>query len=437
MKLRISFHLKSGVKGEAPIIAQLNFGYKEVDILKDETIYKPLRYYTGVKVEAHQWDNKNKLPFNTAKISELLQIKAKIEEIFNYLKFQGEVSNDNLKQHLDEKLKGKNPTKIVKRVRIVDFIELELAGENSSFKLGTRKSYQGLANKIKDFEQKIGKQLYSNDVNETLYKQFMDDMKVRLNRINAVWSVDKSFKAVLHEIARRYKLEVFDPAKELAAKDRIPASTEEKVYLNFEQIQKIIDYQPETEKLRNVKLVLMTLLFTGCRESDVYKILPDNVYSKNDLTFRWSRYVSLKTNSEIIVPILKPLLDAFEANDWQPAYKISSQNFNEYVKELALLSGLDEEVTLTYTDTHGQKKFETKLLYQFVSSHIGRRSFVTNLINFVPVTILTKITGHTLKDKSIIFGYNKVSLIDNAAMFVRELQRVTRENPEHFVVGLV
>src|SRR6186713_3178724 len=106
MKLRISFHLKSGVTGDTPIIAQLNFGYKEIDILKDATIYKPLRYYTGLKCEAHEWDNKNKLPFNSAKIGEVLEIKKKIEEIFNFLKFQGEVTNDNFKQALDEKLKG-------------------------------------------------------------------------------------------------------------------------------------------------------------------------------------------------------------------------------------------------------------------------------------------------------------------------------------------
>jgi len=94
-------------------------------------------------------------------------------------------------------------------------------------------------------------------------------------------------------------------------------------------------------------------------------------------------------------------------------------------------------VSFTFTDAHGKKRFESKPMYQFVSSHIGRRSFVTNLINFVPITILTKITGHELKDKSIIFSYNKVSLIDNSAQFVRELQRVCRENSEHFVVELV
>jgi integrase len=437
MKLRISFHLKSGVIGEAPIIAQLNFGYKEIDILKDATIYKPLRYYTGLKCEAHEWDRKNKLPFNTAKIGELHEIKKKIEEIFNFLKFQGEVTNDDFKQALDEKLKGKDAKKVVKRVRLVDFIHSEIIHGKTNLKPRTLKSYSVFANKLIEFEQKIGRQLHTNDINEEVYKAFIAHEKSKAGKINTVWSADKSFKAVLREIGRRYKLNIFDPGKELGPMDRVQKINEDKVYLNFEQIQKIIDYQPETEKLRNTKLLLLVLLFTGCRESDVYKIIPDQIYSKNDLTFRWTRYVSQKTNMEIIVPILKPLMDALEANDWNPPYQISAQNFNIYVKELARLSGLDEEVTLTYTDPHGRKQFETKPLYQFVSSHIGRRSFVTNLINYVPITILTKITGHTLKDKSIIFGYNKVSLLDNAAMFVRELRRVEKEYPEHFVVNLI
>jgi hypothetical protein len=92
---------------------------------------------------------------------------------------------------------------------------------------------------------------------------------------------------------------------------------------------------------------------------------------------------------------------------------------------------------MSYTDAKGIKKFEEKPLYRFVSSHTGRRSFITNLINFVPVTVLSKITGHSLTNQNVIFGYNKISLIDNAVLFVKELKRVAFSNPKEFPIRLV
>jgi len=437
MKLSTNFTLKTGMTGQIPVLAIINFGYKEFDLLKKVNIYKPLRYYTGMRLSKEEWNSKEKLPFDKQKQVDLFILQKQIEDIFNYLRLKGDaITPDLLKKELDEKVKGKTAPVVINRIRLIDFIQQEFLA-STSLKATSKKPYQGLINKLELFEAQIGKHIYSTDVDERLYKQFMDVQKNRVTRMNALWSIDKNFRAVLNEIARKYKVAVFKPGVDLAAKDRIHSTQEDKLYLNFEQIQKIIDYGPENDREKNVKLILLTLLFTGCRSSDVHKIKADNVYDKNGLTFRWSRYISEKTNTEIIVPILKPLADALEENDGNPPYYISPQKFNEYVKELAQKCELDEEVSFTFTDAHGKKRFESKPMYQFVSSHIGRRSFVTNLINFVPITILTKITGHELKDKSIIFSYNKVSLIDNSAQFVRELQRVCRENPEHFVVELV
>ncbi len=265
----------------------------------------------------------------------------------------------------------------------------------------------------------------------------MDDMKLRLGRINSVWTVQKVFKATLHEITRKYKIKIFDPTLELSSKDKIQFANIDSIYLNFEQIKIIIDHEPSTDSLKNTKLILLTLLFTGCRESDVYKIQPNNTYCKNGISFNYARYFSLKTDTEIIVPILKPLEDAFEKNGGNPAYPISQQKFNEYVKVLIEECELDEVVTTSFIDATGKKQFETKNLYDFVSSHIGRRSFVTNLINHIPITILTKITGHTLKDKSIIFGYNKISTLDNAVLFRKQLQQACIDHPDHFLFNLV
>src|SRR5690606_9644271 len=160
-----------------------------------------------------------------------------------------------------------------------------------------------LRNRLIEFETKIGKQLYSNEIDEELYNSFIDTIRVRSNRINTVWSVYKDFRAVLKRIARKFKIVVFNPTTELHPTDKVRLVTEHKIYFDLEQIQQIIQYNPPTEELNDAKLILLTLLFTGCRRSDVHKIIPSNKYAKNELSFNYARYFSTKTDTEVVVPI--------------------------------------------------------------------------------------------------------------------------------------
>lgn len=442
MKLKINFSLKSGIEGEKPLIASLNFGYKEFDALKQNYVYKPLRYYTGMKMHKHEWDDELKRPLNKVKYAELLQMEQKINEVFNYLKSHGDVTPDMLKDELDTKLKGKSASQIVTKVRIVDFIRQDIA-KSTVLKPKTIANYLGLANKIEKFEEEIGKSIYSNELDEKLYKAFMEFSKKDMNKINAVWSIQKQMKSTLREIARKFKIKVFDPSVELANKDKIRNTKIEAVYFDFEKIQKIIEYQPSTEALKNTKLILLTLIFTGCRLSDVYKIEPKFTYNKGGVKFDYAQYISQKTDTQIIVPILKPLADAIKENGGKTASPISQEAFNVNVKILIEQCKIKEDITLTYIDQNGKKQFMTKMFYELVSSHIGRRSFISNLINYIPLPILTKITGHKIseiseaKNLDVIFGYNQTSLMDNAVLFRKHLSLVVKEHAKVFKVKLI
>lgn len=445
MKLKINFILKTGVEGEIPVLAIMNFGYKEFDALKQTFVYKPLRYYTGVKVNKSEWDLEQKLPKDKTKRVMLGQLEKQATDIFNYLITTEAVTPERLKQELDVKIKKKDDRATVTRVRIVEFIN-DYVLNDSSIKKKTKDNYSTLRNRLIEFETKIGKQLYSNEIDEELYNSFIDTIRVRSNRINTVWSVYKDFRAVLKRIARKFKIVVFNPTTELHPTDKVRLVTEDKIYFDLEQIQRIIQYNPPTEELNNAKLILLTLLFTGCRRSDVHKIIPNNKYSKNELSFNYARYFSTKTDTEVVVPILKPLQDAIDANGGKLAYKMSESTFNELAKVIAEQCGFTNEITLSFTNSEGKKQFETKRVCDYVSSHVGRRSFITNLINFVPITVLSKITGHTnsisapefnVSDSSTIFKYNKISMIDNAARFMKELKRQVMENRDYFPFDLV
>lgn len=445
MKLKINFILKTGVEGEIPVLAMMNFGYKEFDALKQTFVYKPLRYYTGVKVNKSDWDSEQKLPKDKTKRAILGQLEKQATDIFNYLITTEKVTPERLKQELDVKIKKKDERAIITRVRIVDFID-DYVLNDVNIKLKTQGNYKTLRNRLIDFETKIGKQLFSNEVDEELYNSFIDTIRVRSNRINTVWSIYKDFRAVLKRIARKFKIVVFNPTTELHPTNKVRMVTEDKIYFDMEQIHEIIKYKPPTKELSDAKLILLTLLFTGCRCSDVQKIIPSNKYSKNDVSFNYARYLTRKTDTEVVVPILKPLQDAIDANGGKLAPRMKEKTFNDLAKVIAEQCGFKEEITLSYTDADGNKQFETKRVCDFVTSHIGRRSFITNLINFVPLTVLSKITGHAnsislpefnMSDSSMIFKYNKISMVDNAARFIKELKRQVIENRDYFPFDLV
>jgi len=434
-ELKTNFLLKTVKTDEKPIILILNFGYKEYDALKDKTTYKPLKYYTGIKVSKILWDKDKKLPLEKKKFKDLLHIEQTAKDVYQGM-FNNEdvITPDTLRNELDLKLKKSVKAKQI--IRLVDYIREIILKTDTTRSRGTLMLYKNLANKIETFEDDKKLTVTANNLDEKLFLLFMNDVRSQCHKINSVWNIQKTLKAVLNEISRKYKIEVFNISS-LAKGEKVNSINEDKIYLNYTQIKTILEYETSSDELNNTKLILTTLLFTGCRYSDVFKIKPEFTYSINGTEFKYARFITSKTDTEIIIPILKPLADAYLKNNGQLPYKMTPAQFNSKARNLVELAGLDEEITLSFTNSMGKKEFEVKKLYQFVSSHIGRRSFITNLINHVPITILTKITGHSLRDKNIIFGYNKISLLDNTVLFVKELKRLSETNPSDFPIQLV
>jgi|GEM_PF-1053976 len=443
MKLLINFTLKTGVSGEVPILAILNYGYKEYDVLKQKNVYRPLKYYTGIKVPKNEWDEMKKLPYKKSIQTQLLNIEQLIRDVFHFLNLSDELTPDRFKSELDQKIKGKK-SETVKRVRIIDFVMKEVTTD-PELKRQTQRSYQTMCGYIAALEELIAKPVYSNEFDEKYYKLFMEIVRSRVKRNNSVLSAFRLLRATLRRIAFKYKVPVFNITEELPASQKVRATQSQKVYMSFEHIQKVIDYQPTSKREKNIKMIMLTLLMTGVRFSDVFKVKPEYYYEKDNVSFRYARFVTQKNGKEVIIPMLKPLEDAIADNEGQPAFKVCEMLFNRSCKELIRNCGIEDEQTLSFSDQFGKIKFERKKFYEFVSSHTGRRSFISNLINHIPVTLLSKITTHAkvsgnaadLGENNVIYSYDQTTLLENAALFMKTLARVQREDQSHFTIQLV
>ena len=131
-----------------------------------------------------------------------------------------------------------------------------------------------------------------------------------------------------------------------------------------------------------------------------------------------------KTGAKVVIPILPPIVPILEKYDYQPPRSISNQRFNDYIKEVAQLAHLDDEVATIHTQqekghfTPG--RVETRRpKWQAITAHTARRSFATNMYKRgFPTLAIMAITGH--KTEKSFLTYIKVSETENAALLKRQ-----------------
>ena len=156
-------------------------------------------------------------------------------------------------------------------------------------------------------------------------------------------------------------------------------------------------------RLERVRDLFCFCVFTGQRWSDVIS------FSKDDLQDNTWEFESKKTKE-----LMKILLKGFIAQSLDILEKynyvlprISQQNFNIVIKEVGKKAEIKSRVKIRRYS--GNKLIEiSKPKYKFMTSHMGRRTFVTILLQKgVPATTIMKLTGH--KDLKTLMKYENTS----------------------------
>ena len=176
------------------------------------------------------------------------------------------------------------------------------------------------------------------------------------------------------------------------------------IILTLDERNKIADFDlsatPHLERQRDV-FVFQCLI--GCRVSDLLKMTPDNVVDG------CIQYIPRKTIDNKAVTAEVPLnaratailakykgvdLSAFKSKtNARPLLPfISSQKYNEAIKEIFKICGINRFVTVLNPVTGEQ---ESKPLYEVASSHMARRCFIGNLYNQIQdPNLISSMSGH-------------------------------------------
>lgn len=433
-KIKISYYLKSRNSEMREVIMKCSFGYKVTDSLTGKSKYKPFVYNTGVKTTLEFWDTDRSIPIDKTDLIIVETIKGKLKTLYNYLVNRGDdISPELLKEEMDLLLGRKKVSGTV--TRIYDFIyefilEREVEKDQSKFEYSynTRKNYKALNKMILEYEKERNVKLIAENLDKQQYLDFQKKCQEKACKCNTVWTYMKNLTAVLKKIRGKYKIEIFDAKEELGYGERITPKTEDKVYLDFFEIEEIIKFNAPNKEMNNIKLILLTLLFSGVRYSDVYKVIPKHTYKDRSIEFRYAHFLTTKNPTEVVIPLVKPLEDAILKNNGKTATRISQNEFNRGVKVLCKMIGFTTNKQLSYTNGKGVVKLENKFHYEFVSSHVGRRSFITNFINIVPPTLIAKITGHKFKMREVVFKYNKITPLKGAVLFMKFIKSLSKDN---------
>ncbi len=153
--------------------------------------------------------------------------------------------------------------------------------------------------------------------------------------------------------------------------------------------------------LYNARELLILSCHTGLRYSDYSRV--NKHHLKSEESGKFSLQIrQQKTDEDLDLPltprtaqIVKGLIDG-------SVRPISNQKMNKYVKEVCKLAGVDEPFEV-FSYVGKKKTKEVKPKFSLVSTHTGRRTFATKLLERFPAEVVMMYTGH--KDYSSFAKY--------------------------------
>lgn len=191
------------------------------------------------------------------------------------------------------------------------------------------------------------------------------------------------------------------------------------------------------EALINARKWLLLGCLLGQRGGDLLGITEKNIKSINGIKLIELR--QQKTGKLVAIPLLPEVLEIIE--NGMP-YKISLPRFNEYIKDVCEIAGINQMIqgSKSITTKTGNKVISKKTgklieekrklnvfgVYkksELITSHVCRRSFATNFYGRIPTPILMNITAHGTE--RMFLNYIGKTTYDNAYQMLEYFSKLT------------
>lgn len=279
---------------------------------------------------------------------------------------------------------------------LIEFIDYYL-DMNSTIKYGTSKKFTTLKNKIIERKSQFSKGgvILLSEINDNFKKKYMEIFSdYNINTVNRDLT---NIKTILRYAESKGKEITKDALNWKMKVKKTPF-----IYLNDSEIETINKLKNLPEHLENARDWLIISCLCGQRVSDFMRFNKSMIRNQKNNAGNivpLIEFTQVKTQSNVAVPLHKTILEILEKRNGNFPRAISSQKYNDYIKDVCKLAEFTEKVfgdKITIFEDKSKRNVSGNFeKWELVTSHIGRRSFATNNYGRIPTSLLMSATAHT------------------------------------------
>lgn len=189
----------------------------------------------------------------------------------------------------------------------------------------------------------------------------------------------------------------FEPIKD--KRDR-EAKRVSRVALTEDEVNLLANFAVPDKKLQHARDMFLLQCYTGVRVEDLPLLLRAENIKTNGEGVTYCQFKTQKTGTTVIIPLntiypaaltlVNAYLDNCPVSD-----RTRQRDYNYTLKEIAKQAGLNRVIVKT-EQTGTKVKQKSKPIYELITSHAGRRTFITNCQRYKGMTPseVSIMTGH-------------------------------------------
>jgi len=299
-------------------------------------------------------------------------------------------------------------------IYVSDFSSYWLKNHSSEWKVSARKfmgipaqnQYKKFVETLTDYEAVIGEKLQMRSLTKKEIFGFIDWLETENYQTS---TIERGIGRLRFFLNRATEM---DYEVSQAFKERIyfkPENDIDGIYLNETEIKKIIDKDfSYDDELNVIKQNFLISLHCGLRISDFMRLDTSNIKDGN------FTITSKKTKIKTVVPVHPIVNKIINDNFGFFPRKVSSSEYNKKIKTICQICEIDNVVFGKVFDNKlKRKKLGFYKKYLLISSHVARKSFLTNNYDKVSPETINSILGWT-EDSNMAKKYNKTSKVEYA-----------------------
>jgi integrase len=288
-----------------------------------------------------------------------------------------------------EEVKKETLLEIAQRYATASNLRSDSSGD--SIKDSTQTGYKTFYHKLLEYQKARRIKLDYKSINRKFYFDFVSYWEEKGYKPNTIGSYIKRLKSLMkaaeelgYHNNREYTKPYFKKFTESV----------DNVYMTEEELIAISKLELELDsRLDRARDWFLIGCKTGLRISDLKALSKSNISKLGEKRFINIR--NQKTKNKVSIPISSLLNDILAKRDYHFPEFMSDQKFNDYIKEVGRLAGIDSECEIKQ---HKNTKHELDKgpKYLMMSSHTGRRTFCTNAyLAGISESWIMQISGHT------------------------------------------